>query len=664
MAAPKNIVGRIIAAIICTPLAFICVNLLCQYAIYVWSSMSFSATTEQMEVLPYISSRMAQSFLGLSFERGPLVVSAAAALVCCMGVLFATPRDPEIHIKKSEVYGNQRFSTIEERRIYAHTEDSLDYPCPEWCERVEDDNIILSANSKISATRIPRSKNIRGLDLEGQLSNRHVFLTAGSGSGKSYRFVGPMIMQLLGNYVVTDPSGELFRRFAGFLEAHGYKVHVINLMDADHIRASTGVNLIMQCRDLPEINSMIEMFINTTKGENTVGDQQFFVNMERSFYTCICGVLRYWFANTSGASECSLPRLIDFLELTKQIGSSGLTKLDYLFDGTYDDENYQFPGFAQYIIDTHGGDPAALDDETLEENAIRKAYHTFKANAGAPEQMAAVISSCAARLQRLNDPALRNLLERDELDLHNLDEGKTAVFLCVNDGGGPYDFVAGMVISMLLDSMQKKARVNPEGHLKIPTWFILDEVKNIGKINSLPTVFNTVRKYWINLVAVVQHSKALHAVYGEAADDIKGNCAVFEYLGGGTFTDCEQMSKEMGSYTAMTDSGSQTKSSSGKSVTVSNRENKMSLMTPEEIYNYDPATDTGLGPNRCLTHYKNGMWFRDDKYDPTTHPRYAEVERIGATDLLVWSETKRPKPTITFNGEAAEEDTHVLIGEA
>lgn len=655
---------RLIAAAVCTPLAFVCVNLLAQYAIYVWTSMSFASTTSQMEVLPYIASRMEASPLGISLDRGPLVVSAAAALACLAGTLLAEPRDPELHVKKSEVFGRQRFSTVAERRVYAHTEATADHPRPEWCERVEDDNVILSANSEISATRIPRSENVRGLDLEGQLSNRHVFLTAGSGAGKSYRFVGPMVMQLLGNYVFTDPSGELFRRYAGFLEAHGYTVHVINLMDAAHIRASTGINLVMQCRDLPELNLMISTFIENTKGENTAGDQQFFINMERSFYTCSCGLQRYWFAKTSGPSDCSLPSLIDFLEMTKQMGTDGITQLDYIFDGTLGDERYRFPGFAQYIIDTHGGDPAALDDDTLEENAIRKAYHTFKANAGAPEQMAAVISSCAARLQRLNDPAIRNLLERDEFDLHGIDERKTAVFLCVNDGGGPYDFVAGMAISMLLDAAQKKARSNPDGHLKIPLWFVLDEVRNIGKINKLPEAFATVRKYWINLVAVVQHSRALKEVYGEAADSIKGNCAVFEYLGSGTFEDCEQMSKEMGYYTAMSDSGSQTKSSSGKSVTVSDKENKIALMSPEEIYNYDPVTDTGLGPHRCLTHYKNGMWFRDEKYDPTTHPRYAEVERIGPTDQIAWAEVKRPTPTVTFDGEEAGEGVHVLVGEA
>ncbi len=664
MSFPRRAAARLAVAAACTPLSFVCANLLSQYAVHAYASMSMDTTADQMALLPWLASRMAAAPLGVSLERAHLAVSACAAFAVLMAALFAEPRDPELRIRKSQVFGRQRFSTVQERRVYAHTEATADHPCPEWCASVEDDNVILSANSRISATRIPRSENVRGLDLEGQLSNRHVFLTAGSGAGKSYRFVGPMVMQLLGNYVLTDPSGELFRRYAGFLEANGYTVNVINLMDADHIRASTGINLIMQCRDLPELNLMINTFIENTKGENSTGDQVFFINMERSFYTAVCGLQRYWFAKTSGPTECSLPRLIDFLEMTKQMGTDGLTQLDYIFDGTLDDPRYGFPGFAQYIVDTHGGDRAALDDDTLEENAVRKAYHTFKANAGAPEQMAAVISSCAARLQRLNDPAIRNLLERDELDLHAIDERKTALFLCVNDGGGPYDFVAGMAISMLLDSAQKKARANADGHLKIPLWFILDEVRNIGKINKLPEAFATVRKYWINLVAVVQHSRALKEVYGEAADSIKGNCAIFEYLGSGTFEDCEQMSKEMGYYTAMSDSGSQTKSSSGKSVTVSDKENKIALMSPEEIYNYDPVTDTGLGPHRCLTHYKNGMWFRDDKYDPTTHPRYAEVERIGPTDQIAWAASRRPAPTVTIDGSEADESVHVLVGEA
>lgn len=660
MSKAVSLILRCLLAVVLGLLGFWVVNLLCQYAIHIWQSMSMTAQTEDIELLPYLAVRVATWPLGISFERGPLVVSVAAGLAAMCAMLVAGTRDPELRIKKSEVFGQQRFSTVAERRMYAHDRETKAHPKPEWCEELRDDNVILSAHSMVSGTKIPREDNPHGLDLEGQLPNRHVFLTAGSGAGKSYRFVHPLIMQLIGNYIITDPSGELFRDHAAFLEAHGYDVKVFNLMDADHIRASTGFNPLMQCHDLPEINTLIGTFIENTKGENTAGDQQFFINMERSFYACVCGALRFWFAETKGASDCSLPRLIDFLEMTKQMGDKNLTKLDYFFDGTY--ETMDFPGFSQWILDKYGD--GALEDMTLEENAVLKAYHTFKANAGAPEQMAAVISSCAARLQRMNDPAIRDLLERDEFDLYSIDEGRTAVFFCVKDGGGPYDFIVGIAISMLLDAAQKKAQRNGTGHLKRPLWFILDEVRNIGKINKLPESFATVRKFWINLVAIVQHSRALKEVYGDAADSIKGNCAIFEYLGSGTFEDCEQISKEMGYYTAMSDSGSQTKSSSGKSVTVSDKENRVALMSPEEIYNYNG--EVGLGPHRCLTHYKNGMWFIDEKYDPETHPRAAEVREAGKTDQLAWAARRAAPNAGAGEGDAApveEEEVTVLVSE-
>ena len=36
--------------------------------------------------------------------------------------------------------------------------------------------------------------------------------------------------------------------YIAFLEAHGYKVYVLDFKDAEHITASTGYNPLMRCR--------------------------------------------------------------------------------------------------------------------------------------------------------------------------------------------------------------------------------------------------------------------------------------------------------------------------------------------------------------------------------------------------------------------------------
>ena len=39
--------------------------------------------------------------------------------------------------------------------------------------------------------------------------NKNVVVLGGPGSGKTYTFVKPNLMQLLGSYIVTDPKGLL-----------------------------------------------------------------------------------------------------------------------------------------------------------------------------------------------------------------------------------------------------------------------------------------------------------------------------------------------------------------------------------------------------------------------------------------------------------------------
>lgn len=66
--------------------------------------------------------------------------------------------------------------------------------------------------------------------------NNNILLIGGSGAGKTFRFVGPNIMQMTSSFVVTDPKGEICKKYAGLLEMFGYEIKVINVLNA------TGMN--------------------------------------------------------------------------------------------------------------------------------------------------------------------------------------------------------------------------------------------------------------------------------------------------------------------------------------------------------------------------------------------------------------------------------------
>ncbi|MDY2776967.1 MAG: type IV secretory system conjugative DNA transfer family protein [Collinsella sp.] len=588
----------------------------------------------------WIASRLAAAPLGLSLEGMP-VFAGFASLASMAAYIYAHKPDKGA-IDLSQVHGSQRFSTIEERSAYAHTEDTEEWPKPSWCEHILDDNLILSENSMVSASKIP------DFTREAQVPNRHVYLMAGSGAGKTFRWVRSQVLQLLGSYVFTDPKGELFKTFASFLERHGYEVVVLNFRDESHMAVSCCYNPLLYCDDMTAIANVVEMFLNNTKGENSSGDQMFFINMERNFYVAVIGLFVFWFKNTGLAvNDCNLPGLIDYLIMAKADGPGGISELDLCFEGTIEKDGMS--GFRQFMYDLYSSPekgyrkPGETDEQlrarvdadiTLPENAVLKAYNLFKSAAGDPETMANVVSSCAARLQIFNNPAVRRLLSTDELDLDSMGKRKRALFLCTKDDKGAYDFISAMVLNQLFGRNIDIADASPSGHVDIPIWCILDELANIGKIPNLEKLVATVRSRWINLVSIVQDGKQLEAVYGKQAGSIRSNSAIFEYLGSSLFSDCEEISKEMGSTTRIATSYSRNiAGTGGGGVTEQKQAYQVPLMRPEELYNFN-EDGVGLAPDMCLTHYKQGMWFLDRKPDPFRHPRNGELED---TDYFAWN---------------------------
>lgn len=573
--------------------------------------------------------------LGISPERWPMIGGAvfAVAMFASANVRRQNPA-AAAGIPQEKVHGDERFASIASRALFAHTRDKKDWPCPPWAATVADDNFLLSAHSKIGATANPDP------EVEQMCPNRHVFIMAGSGSGKTYKLVTPNALQLLGNYVFTDPKGELFRRFARFFERHGYDVAILDFRDEAHMMSSCRYNPLVYCNDITSINHVVELFIENTTGEKSTGDQTYFINMERAAYTAITGLFVFMFKENGNGADCTLPNLIDYLLMLKAEKTDGVAALDIVFGDV--DDSRTLPGFTSFksfiLSKYRDRGPSVLYDESVPEVAVLNSYSLFKTAAGDSETMANVISSCASRLQILNNPAVRRLLSADDLDLRTMGSRKRALFIAKLDRKGPYDFIAAMVLDQLFHIAAAQADGSPSGHLDIPLWCILDEVANIGKIPNLNSHFATMRSRWVNLVAIVQNGEQLKAVYGDKeSKSIRSNSGVFCYMGGGLLEDCEQISKEMGTTTRITTTYSQTTSATGGSVTKQTQTHEVPLMRPAELFNYHPDTGEGFRPDAILTHYGHGDWFIDGKLDPTKHPRWRELQRIGPTDFFEWT---------------------------
>lgn len=599
-----------------------------QYILQGLPSMSLSTgSPEAPQLGEFLAAALSERPLGVSTERMPMSMGALVALFALVGANLGRGR-VEADIDISEVYGRQELATIPDRAVFEHTEATAEWPCPPWCESVEDDNIICTQHSRLASTKNPDYR------VEQMCANRHVFIMGASGRGKTYTLVGPNILQLNGSFVISDPKCELFRMYANFLRSRGYIVECLNLIDDAHIRASSRYNPLHYCDSINSINQCVLYFIENTKGEDHGGDKEFFLNMEKSFYTAVIGLYVFLFKANGNEADCTMPSLIDYLIMAKAEGVDGASKLDVIFNG--DPAVPDFPSFRRYIVRRYGRGEEVLFDESLPEVAVLNAYELFKMNAGDLETMSNVISSCAARLSKLNDPAVRAMLSEDELELDRMGCEKRAIFLGVKAEGGPNDYIVSMALNQLFDRNIAAAIASPTGHVDVPIWCWLDELANIGKVPNLSRLFAIARSYWINLIAIVQDGQQLEARYGKDAKSIISNSAVFIFLGSALIEDCELVSKMLGKTTRIQRKVSRTTSNGSTSVTESFEPVSVDLMSAAELYNWDDRRKVGFDPSKCLTHYFGNNWFMDDKFDLKTHPRYAAMRKAGDADFMAW----------------------------
>ena len=87
-----------------------------------------------------------------------------------------------------------------------------------------DKNLIMTQHVAIGSSQESMYRHRRNLN---------TVVIGGSGSGKSTTHVLINLLQASHSYVCLDPSGEMLRATGNYLKAHGYTIHVLNLVEPE-----------------------------------------------------------------------------------------------------------------------------------------------------------------------------------------------------------------------------------------------------------------------------------------------------------------------------------------------------------------------------------------------------------------------------------------------
>ncbi len=416
--------------------------------------------------------------------------------------------------------------------------------------------------------------------------NLNEIVIGGSGAGKSYRKIKPDIIQMTGSYVVTDPSGELYRDCAGFLRKNGYKVRVLNLTN---IRQSNSYNPFKYMVEEQDVLNIADLFMKNSAGEGEKDD--FWSNAAQDMLVMI---MLYLFK-----SESEIKSFGRVIRLVNSIKYDNEGKIDATCE-------------LASCMERH-----MCKDEN-EDDAVST---NWKSLLGTPQEtLGSIAKTLSTRLRLWAVEDVDMLTGDDEMDFDDIGVNKTAIFLIIPAARQTYKAVANIFYSQLFERLMYIAGLKYNNRLPLLVSCELDEFANIGRIPNFSETLAVVRKYNIRLCIVLQGISQLKAIYEKTFDSIVGNCSIFTFLGTNDWDSKEYVSKRLGKTTVRTSTKSYNRGNQGggsDSESYSARE----LLMPEEI---SRALKKGRR-GKCIVFVDEFNPFFLDKFDTAKHPRISEV---------------------------------------
>lgn len=412
--------------------------------------------------------------------------------------------------------------------------------------------------------------------------NNNVLVIGGAGSGKTRYFVKPNIMQLHTSYVITDPKGSLLTDTAKMLESHGYRIKVFDLINMEN---SDKYNFFEYLNDEKDILKLVTNLITNTNGKQVKNVGDFWEKAEAALLQALIAYVHY-----------------EALPEEKNIGT--VMELLRLAEVKEEDEDFESP------LDILFND---LKEENPDHFACKQ-YDLFKLAAGKTAK--SILVSVGVRLAPFNIKAVTDLLSEDTIDIDNIGDEKTALFIILPDSDTTFNFIAAIMYQQLFDSLFYKADFVYDGRLPYHVRFLLDEFANIGQIPQFETYIATMRSREMSVNVILQNLSQLKNLYKDSWETITGNCDTLIFLGGKEQSTLDYISKMVGKTTIDLRTTNVSKGQTA-SFSINNQVLGRDLITPSEV--------GLLKENECIVSIRGVNPFRSTKFDLKKHPKYKEL---------------------------------------
>lgn len=311
-------------------------------------------------------------------------------------------------------------------------------------------------------------------------SNGNIAIFGPPGSGKSFCFVKPTILQCIRrgeSCICTDTKGELWADTAEFARRHGYVVRRVDLKNPAY---SDGWHVLKEMRN-DDMRAMITAQIIM---KNTGSEKDIHASAEEALLRAI--LLYVERLKTFPDKERTLYRAYQML-----LNPEGAAALDAAFDAIK-------------------GDP--------DMRCAYEAYGSFVQ--GSQNLRGNIITGLANRLSILSSPPVREMTSTDDIDLTELGRRPTILYLVMSDQHETMKFMSSLIYSYAFLDLVELADAQMSRKLPVPVTFLMEEFANLGEVPNITKYLSTCRSRAINIMLVVQSLAQLREVYGDNNTDV------------------------------------------------------------------------------------------------------------------------------------------------
>lgn len=335
--------------------------------------------------------------------------------------------------------------------------------------------------------------------------NNNDLIVGPSGSGKTRGYVIPNILQSDESLIVTDTKGNLREQLGGVLEGNGYSVLELDLAGCAASRNGYDPLDYIRTAESP--------------GDGGCGhcSEQDVMTVSAALAPIQSQRDPFWDYAARGLLASIIAYVMDCLPPRERTMESVLALFHEVRTGRY----------AALI-----GELARTDPDSM---AVSQ-YQLFDAGRDAEKMRSSIQGILGERLSIFAFSGTRALLRHPKkIDIASIGRRKTALFLRLSDTDRSMDRLASLFCSQALQVLCGLADAEPDGRLKVPVRFILDDFAAAADccIPDFDRITSVIRSREISVSIILQSLSQLEASYGHArAMTIVNNCDHLLYLGG------------------------------------------------------------------------------------------------------------------------------------